>query len=48
MRKLALNDEILLSVQQPARYLGNEVNAVHKDPQKVDIRFAFAFPDVSI
>ena len=36
MRKLALNDEILLSIQQPARYIGGEVNMVIKDPEKVD------------
>ncbi len=46
MRKLALTDEILLSIQQPARYLGNEMNAVYKDPEKVNIRFAMCFPDV--
>ncbi|MCI9105392.1 MAG: TIGR03960 family B12-binding radical SAM protein [Lachnospiraceae bacterium] len=46
MRKLALNDEILLSVQQPARYIGNEMNAVMKDPDRVSIRFAMCFPDV--
>ncbi|MCD8084440.1 MAG: hypothetical protein LUE86_13270 [Clostridiales bacterium] len=46
MRKLALSDEILLSIQQPARYLGNEMNAVYKDPYQVDIRFAMCFPDV--
>lgn len=46
MRKLALSDEILLSIQQPARYIGGEVNMVVKDPSQVDIRFAFAFPDV--
>ena len=46
MRKLALNDEILLSIQQPARYIGGEVNMVNKDPKKVDIRFAMCFPDV--
>lgn len=46
MRKLALNDEILLSIQQPARYIGGEVNTVNKDPKKVDIRFAMCFPDV--
>ncbi len=45
--KLALSDEILLQVEKPARYIGNEVNAVNKskDP-KVDIRFAMCFPDV--
>lgn len=46
MRKLALSDEILLSVQQPARYIGGEINSVMKDPKKVDIRFAMCFPDV--
>ncbi|MGN0988573.1 MAG: TIGR03960 family B12-binding radical SAM protein [Otoolea sp.] len=46
MKKLALSDEILMSVSQPARYIGHEVNMVVKDPSKVDIRFAMCFPDV--
>ena len=46
MRKLALPDDVLLSVQKPARYLGNEANAVYKDRAKTDIRFAMCFPDV--
>lgn len=46
MKKLALSDEILLSIQQPARYIGGEINEVIKDPKKVDIRFAMCFPDV--
>ena len=46
MRKLALSDEILLSIENPARYIGGEVNSVMKDPKKVDIRFAMCFPDV--
>ena len=46
MRKLALPDEVLLSVQKPARYLGNEANAVYKDRAQVDIRFAMCFPEV--
>lgn len=46
MRKLALSDEILLSIEKPARYIGGEVNAVMKDKEKVDIRFAMCFPDV--
>ncbi len=37
---------MLLGVQKPARYLGNEANAVYKDPGKVDIRFAMCFPEV--
>ena len=44
--KLALPEDILLSVEKPERYLGNEVNAIHKDPKAVAIRFAMCFPDV--
>ncbi|MDK2990943.1 MAG: hypothetical protein PWP48_176 [Clostridiales bacterium] len=39
-------DKILLSVEKPARYIGNEYNAVHKNLASVEVRFAFAFPDV--
>lgn len=46
MRKLALNDEILLNIEKPARYIGNEVNSVMKDKNQVDIRFCMCFPDV--
>ena len=46
MRKLALNDEILLKIEKPARYIGNEVNSVIKNKDEVDIRFAMCFPDV--
>ncbi len=46
MRRLALSDEILLSIQQPARYIGGEVNMTVKDPSQMDIRFAMCFPDV--
>ena len=46
MRKLALSDEILLKISQPARYIGGEVNMVKKDPSKVAVRFAMCFPDV--
>lgn len=46
MKKLALNDEILLKIEKPARYIGNEVNSVNKDASKVDVRFAMCFPDV--
>ena len=44
--KLALKDEILLTIDKPARYIGNEVNMVRKNPEAVKIRVAFAFPDV--
>lgn len=46
MRKLALSDELLLRIEKPARYIGNEVNSVMKDKSKVGIRFAMCFPDV--
>ena len=46
MRKLALSDDILMAVEKPARYIGNEVNSVMKDKEKVNIRFAMCFPDV--
>ena len=46
MRKLALTDDILMKIEKPARYIGNEVNSVMKDKTKVDIRFAMCFPDV--
>lgn len=46
MRKLALDEEILLQIEKPARYIGNEVNSVMKDKDKVDIRFCMCFPDV--
>ena len=36
---------ILLSVQKPARYTGGEPGCVYKDKEKVDVRFAFCFPD---
>ena len=46
MRKLALSDEILLKIEKPASYIGNEVNSVMKNKDEVDIRFCMAFPDV--
>ena len=46
MRRLALPDEILLSVEKPARYIGGEVNMRVKDPKDIDIRFCMCFPDV--
>lgn len=46
MTKLALSDEILMKVDKPARYIGNELNSIKKDKEKVAIRFAMCFPDV--
>ena len=46
MSKLALSDEILLTIEKPARYIGNEVNMVRKNLEEIEIRFAMCFPDV--
>ena len=50
MRKLALDDDILLSIEKPARYIGGEVNAVMKEKEleagEIAARFAMCFPDV--
>ncbi len=46
MRKLALNDDILMRVEKPARYIGNEFNSVIKDKAEIGLRFALCFPDV--
>ena len=39
-------DRELLNVEKPARYVGSELNSVIKDKEDINIRFAFAFPDV--
>jgi len=46
MTKLALSDEILMKIDKPARYIGNELNSIKKDKEKIAIRFAMCFPDV--
>ena len=46
MTKLALSDERLMKIDKPARYIGNELNSIKKDKEKVAIRFAMCFPDV--
>lgn len=46
MTKLALSDEILMKIDKPARYIGNELNSVKKDKENIDIRFVMCFPDV--
>ncbi|MBE6733145.1 MAG: TIGR03960 family B12-binding radical SAM protein [Ruminococcaceae bacterium] len=38
-------EELLLTVQKPGRYSGGEIGSVLKDKAKVDVRFAFCFPD---
>lgn len=39
-------NHLLKQVEKPARYIGNEINIVKKKPEDVEVRFAFAFPDL--
>ncbi len=38
-------EKILPLVQKPGRYTGGELNSIVKNPDDVDVRFAFCFPD---
>lgn len=38
-------EKLLLKVQKPGRYVGGELNEIIKDKNRVDVRFAFCFPD---
>lgn len=46
-KDLALTDEVLMSIEKPVRYIGNEINSVIKNPED-KVRFAMCFPDVSL
>ena len=48
MRKLALSDEILLSIEKPARYIGNEINMVVKDPKTAEVRIVLCLSLIHI
>ena len=39
-------DKLLLKAEKPARYVGSELNEIIKNKEDIDLRFAFAFPDV--
>jgi radical SAM superfamily enzyme YgiQ (UPF0313 family) len=41
-----LDEKKLISVNKPTRYTGHEVNQIVKNPSSVEVRMAFAFPDV--
>ena len=43
---IKLTDKLLKSVEKPARYTGGEYNIIVKNPNDVNIRFAFCFPDI--
>lgn len=46
MSELALPERVLMNIEKPARYIGNEVNIVKKNIDEIDIRIAMCFPDV--
>ncbi|MBI5700273.1 radical SAM protein [Candidatus Saganbacteria bacterium] len=39
-------DQILPLVRRPARYIGNELNSIHKDWDKTAIKIAIGYPDL--
>ncbi|MGO5072655.1 TIGR03960 family B12-binding radical SAM protein [Clostridium sporogenes] len=41
-----ISDDVLFTVEKPARYIGGELNSYNKDLKDIDIRYAFCFPDV--
>lgn len=45
MKRIEIQD-VLYKVEKPARYLGNELNSIHKEVDKKMIRYAFCFPDI--
>jgi radical SAM family uncharacterized protein len=46
MNRQALSDRILLSIDKPARYIGNEYHSIVKIREQTAVRFAMCFPDV--
>lgn len=44
--QINLPQEILLEVEKPARYIGNEMNMVRKNLDEISVRMAHCFPDV--
>src|ERR1700687_1112748 len=38
-------DRLILGAQKPSRYAGGELNAVHKDLARAEVKWALAFPD---
>lgn len=45
MMQLKIDDSVLLKVEKPAKYTGNEWNMVKKPLDNIKMRFAFCFPD---
>ena len=45
MNVLSKIEPLLMQVQKPAQYIGGEVGSIVKERDKIDVRFAFCFPD---
>jgi len=45
MSKKSIQD-IMPLIERPSRYLGNEVNTIKKNPEKIKLKFALVFPDL--
>ena len=45
MREI-FEEKILPNILKPARYIGNELNSIHKDWEQASLRIAIAYPDV--
>ena len=39
-------EKVLLKIEKPSQYIGGEMGSIVKDKSKVDVRFAFCFPDM--
>lgn len=39
-------DHLILQAQKPTRYVGGEINSIHKDLRAAEVTWALAFPDV--
>jgi radical SAM family uncharacterized protein len=46
LKKLSVPSQLLLTVEKPAQYIGNEINAVMKAEGTFSTRFALCFPDL--
>jgi radical SAM family uncharacterized protein len=46
MKKVELSEELLLSVRKPARYIGQEHNAITKDWDAIEVKFCLCYPDL--
>jgi len=46
LKDLKVPKHLLLTVEKPSQYIGNEINAVHKKIEEISVHFALCFPDL--